>query len=291
MEIAVISGKGGTGKSSVTAAFASLGHNVVLADCDVDAANLYLLFHPDRDLEEKFTGSYKAVVDAKQCTGCGICAEHCRFDAISVYEDKAVISEVSCDGCFLCSRICPENAITMVGNDDSRLYSGRFRHGTMVYGRLAPGEENSGKLVNLVREKARGAALKNGSKAILLDGPPGIGCPVISTVTGVDKVVIVTEPTVSGLNDLERVTEVVTSFNLKPLVIINKYDLNEEMAGSIGQWCAMRGIQVAGLLPFDPAVTDAMVRQQSIVEYDPGNAISLKLISVWENLVNDENRK
>jgi len=155
MEIAIISGKGGTGKSSLSAAFATLNGNVVLADCDVDAANLFLIFNPVHEEEIIFTSGHKAIINYDLCSGCGLCISYCRFEAISDMNGKVIISEISCDGCFLCSRICPEKAISMLPNNKSRLYSGSFRNGRMVYGRLAPGEENSGKLVSLVREKAK----------------------------------------------------------------------------------------------------------------------------------------
>src|SRR4030043_581131 len=226
MEIAIISGKGGTGKSSISAAFATLNGEVVVADCDVDAANLYLLFNPTHEEEIVYIAGHKAVINYNLCTTCGICESYCRFDAISVINSKVAISGISCDGCFLCSHICPENAIKMIQNDKSRMYSGSFRNGKMVYGRLAPGEENSGKLVNMVREKAKQVSSENGLETIILDGPPGIGCPVISTITGVDKVVIVTEPTISGLHDLQRTIGIVSKFNLAAFVIINKFDLN-----------------------------------------------------------------
>ena len=170
MEIAIISGKGGTGKSSISAAFATLNDNVVLADCDVDTANLYLLFNPTHEEEVVYIAGSKAVIDYSLCTKCQACIDFCRFDAISLRNDKIVISEISCDGCVLCSRICPENAIKMVANDKSRMYSGSFRNGKMVYGRLAPGEENSGKLVNMVREKAKQVSKENGLETIILDG-------------------------------------------------------------------------------------------------------------------------
>src|SRR4030043_615537 len=225
MEIAVISGKGGTGKSSIAAAFATLNERIVIADCDVDAANLYLLFNPTHEEELVYITGHKAIINYDKCTNCGICESYCRFDAISIINNKVIISEISCDGCFLCSRICPENAIYMVQNDKSKMYSGSFRNGKMVYGRLAPGEENSGKLVNMVREKAKQVAKENNINTVILDGPPGIGCPVISTITGVDKVIIVTEPTISGLHDLQRTIGIVREFNLSAYVIINKYDL------------------------------------------------------------------
>lgn len=284
MEIAVISGKGGTGKSSISAAFATLNRSVVLADCDVDAANLYLLFNPSHEEEEVYIAGHKAVIDYNLCTGCQYCISLCRFEAISLINDKVVISEISCDGCFLCSRICPESAIRMIPNDKSRMYSGSFRNGKMVYGRLAPGEENSGKLVNMVREKAKQAAKENIIETIILDGPPGIGCPVISTITGVDKIIIVTEPTISGLHDLQRTTGIVQKFNLQPYVIINKYDLNAPMSNQIETWCETNNIKVAGKLPFDKQVVEAMVESKSIIEYDPNGDISNKIRKIWNNI-------
>jgi MinD superfamily P-loop ATPase len=285
MEIAIISGKGGTGKSSISAAFATLNGEVVLADCDVDAANLYLLFNPRHEEEEVYIAGHKAVIDYNRCTNCQTCIEYCRFEAISFSKDIVVISEISCEGCFLCSRICPENAINMVPNDKSRLYSGTFRNGKMVYGRLAPGEENSGKLVNMVRDKARQSSRENGLETIILDGPPGIGCPVISTITGVDKVVIVTEPTISGLHDLQRTVSVVRKFNLQPYVIINKYDLNSQMSKQIKEWCENNRIIMAGQLPFDPKMTKAMVQGKSITEYNANLSISRKLNKILNEIL------
>jgi MinD superfamily P-loop ATPase len=286
MEIAVVSGKGGTGKSSISAAFATIGGEVVLVDCDVDAANLYLLFNPVNEEESVFVSGHKAVIDYDLCTSCGLCMTHCRFDAISEGEGRIIISEISCDGCFLCSRICPEKAITMVANDKSMLYAGSFRNGRMVYGRLAPGEENSGKLVNVVREKAKQTAGKYGLDTIILDGPPGIGCPVISTITGVDKVVVVTEPTISGLSDMKRAIEVVQKFNIPSFVIINKYDLNKSMSRKTEEWCIGNNVNVAGMLPFDRQITEAMIEAKSIIEFNPESEISKKLITIWNRIVN-----
>jgi MinD superfamily P-loop ATPase len=289
MEIAIISGKGGTGKSSVSAAFATTGEKLVLADCDVDAANLYLLFQPVHEHVEKFTGSYKAEVDEKKCTGCGVCTNFCRFGAIRLEGDVAQVSGLSCEGCFICQKVCPEDAIFIVKNDSSRLFSGSYRNGRMVYGRLAPGEENSGKLVNLVRERARLEKKRNGYDHIILDGPPGIGCPVISTITGVNKVLIVTEPTVSGLADLARVAEVARGIGIRPLVLINKHDLNGELTEKLSDWCERKGLKIIGLLPFNQEVTTAMCQRKSIVEWDPKNPVSKKLASVWEELLIEDN--
>jgi MinD superfamily P-loop ATPase len=285
MEIAVISGKGGTGKSSISAAFATLHTEVILADCDVDAANLYLLFNPSVEEEEVYIAGNKAVIDYSRCTSCQICRDYCRFDAISLRKYKIVISEIACDGCFLCSRICPEKAIKMIPNDKSRMYSGSFRNGKMVFGRLAPGEENSGKLVNMVRSKAKKLSEENGIKVIILDGPPGIGCPVISTITGVSKVVIVTEPTISGLHDLQRTVEIVQKFNLGAYVIINKFDLNPSMSREIEIWCKHNGIIMAGKLPFDPKMVEAMVQAKSIIEYNRNLSISNEIIKTWNEIL------
>jgi MinD superfamily P-loop ATPase len=288
MEIAVISGKGGTGKSSISAAFATLNGDVVLADCDVDAANLYLLFDPFVEEEEVYIAGHKAVIDYSKCTNCKMCKDYCRFDAISLKNDKIVISEISCDGCFLCSRICPENAIRMVANDKSRMYSGSFRNGKMIYGRLAPGEENSGKLVNMVRLKAKQLSEENGMNIIILDGPPGIGCPVISTITGVSKVVIVTEPTISGLDDLKRTVGIVQKFNLLAYIIINKYDLNFSLSAQIKKWCKESNITMAGELPFDKNIVEAMVQGKSITEFNPEINISKKIKIIWNKIINQK---
>ncbi|MCU0473757.1 MAG: P-loop NTPase [Bacteroidales bacterium] len=288
MEIAIISGKGGTGKSSLSAAFATLNSEVVIADCDVDAANLYLLFNPTHEEEIDYISGHKAVINYDLCSNCGICQSYCRFDAISIINSSVVISEISCDGCFLCSRICPENAIKMVQNDKSRMYSGSFRNGKMVYGRLAPGEENSGKLVNMVREKAKQVSSENGLETIILDGPPGIGCPVISTITGVDKVVIVTEPTISGLHDMKRTVEIVQKFSLPAFVIINKYDLNSDMSYQIEDWCKQNRITIAGLLPFDKQMVEAMIMGKSITEFNPDLDISKKIKTIWNKILNQK---
>lgn len=286
MEIAIISGKGGTGKSSISAAFATIAKQTVLADCDVDAANLYLIFEPEIVEEQVYTGSKYAVVDQTKCTLCNLCISYCRFDAIHNLHDKIEISEIACDGCQLCERICPQNAISMVENNNSRLYAGLFRNGRMVYGCLAPGEENSGKLVSLVRERAKSLAVKFNHDYIIIDGPPGIGCPVISSVTGVDHAVIVTEPTITGLHDLQRIRELISGFGLKSRVIINKYDLNINMTGRIEEYCQSFDIPVAGKLPYDSVVVEAMVNCKTINEWAPESPISHELTRIWNAIVN-----
>ncbi|HPB02559.1 MAG TPA: 4Fe-4S binding protein [Bacteroidales bacterium] len=287
MEVAVISGKGGTGKSSVVASLASISKNILLADCDVDAANQYLLFQPNHSEEEVFVSGQKAEINYDVCTQCGKCIDYCEFGAISEVNGRVEISEISCDGCRLCERICPVNAISMLDNDKSRLYSGTFRYGHMVYGRLAPGEENSGRLVSLVREKAKEIAKENKYEVILYDGPPGIGCPVISTITGIDKVIIVTEPTLSGKHDLERALETVFHFRIYAMVVINKYDLNAEMTEEIKQYCATMNVPVVALLPYEPVVTEAMVNGKSYVEYAPESIVSKNTLNIWKNIQNE----
>jgi len=287
MEIAVISGKGGTGKSSISAAFATMQPNVVLADCDVDAANLYILFNPTHEKEEVFVSVYKAVIDKDVCTNCGFCIDYCRFDAIHNVDGEVLIDETACDGCKLCSRICPTEAITMVQENQSRMYSGSFRNGKMVYGRLSPGEENSGRLVDIVREEAKKVAKASGIETIIIDGPPGIGCPVISTITGVNKVVIVTEPTLSGLHDLKRTIEVCSKFKLTTMVIINKFDLNAAMAAEIETYCNSLNIEVIAKLPFDKMVVDAMVNCKSIMEFAPDSEIAVLLKDAFIKIKNN----
>lgn len=285
IEIAVISGKGGTGKSSISAAFVALQKNVILADCDVDAANQFLLFDPVNEESIVYESGHKAVIDAEKCNECGLCLAYCRFGAISQKDGRFMISHIDCDGCFLCQRICLQNAITMKVSDKSRMYSGSFRYGKMVYGRLAPGEENSGKLVNMVREKAKQLAAANHAELILIDGPPGTGCPVISTITGVERIIIITEPTLSGFEDLKRVSEIIRNTNFV-YVVINKSDLNPSVTESILSWCISKDYKVAGMIPFDTSVTEAMVQSKTINEFCSDSNVSLRIEKIWHKIIN-----
>ncbi|MDD3877613.1 MAG: ATP-binding protein [Bacteroidales bacterium] len=288
MEIAVISGKGGTGKSCFSAAFATLKHKVVLADCDVDAANLFILFNPEIIEEKIYISGQKAIINQSKCTRCGICIDYCRFDAISYKEYQVVINETSCDGCKLCTRICPSMAIDLINSDKSKMFSGNFRNGKMVYGRLAPGEENSGKLVSLVREKAREIAKANHLDTIIIDGPPGIGCSVISSLTGVNHAVIISEPSLSGLSDLKRTLEIVSKFNIKTWVIINKYDLNKDVANDIFNYCHDNNIILVGKIPFSSDIVTAMVHCQSIIEYAPYSNIALEIERIYNMIIDEQ---
>jgi MinD superfamily P-loop ATPase len=281
-EIAILSGKGGTGKTSLSAAFATLGNPVVVADCDVDAANLHLILQPENQLEEIFITGQEAVIDYHKCTNCGQCIGYCRFDAIRMAGERVIVSETACDGCKLCSRICPEKAILMKMKDKSRWYAGIYRNGHIVHARLAPGEENSGKLVNVVRDKAKKTAGEKGIETIIIDGPPGTGCPVMSSVTGADKAILVTEPTKSGFHDLKRIFELAENFNVSISVVINRFDLNLNVTLKIEEWCRLFSIPVIGRIPFDKEVVDAMVNCQSIVEWRPHSAVSHEIRHIWE---------
>jgi len=286
-EIVVLSGKGGTGKTSLSAAFATINKNTIVADCDVDAADLYLILQPENYHDSVFTTGHKAVINYDTCTNCGLCIDYCRFDAISYRSGKVTISEISCDGCKLCSRICPSLSINMIPSSKSYWYAGNYRDGKMIHARLAPGEENSGKLVNVVREQAKKTAQETGWDTIIIDGPPGTGCQVISSVTGTNKAIIVTEPTNSGFHDMKRVLEITANFKVKSFVVINKYDLNESISSKIESWCVENNIPVVGKIPFDPEIVMAMINCQSIVEWKPESETSKGIFSIYLKILND----
>ncbi len=286
-EIAILSGKGGTGKTSLSAALATINHQTVVADCDVDTANLYLILQPENYVEEKFLTGHKAVIDYSSCNQCEICIDYCRFDAIAYVNGRVTISETACDGCKLCSRVCSSQSITMVPGDKSYWYIGNYRNGKLIHARLAPGEENSGKLVNVVREQARKIAEETGWETLIIDGPPGTGCPVISTLTGVDKTIIVTEPTRSGFHDLKRIVELTNTFNIPTYIVVNKYDLNENMTDQILTWCSDAGIPVVGKIPFDPQIVEAMLQCKSIVEWAPETQAAKEIHAIYQQVVNN----
>ena len=283
-EIVILSGKGGTGKTSLSAALATIGDKKSIADCDVDAANLYLILQPENYYKEVFVTGFKAAINKNICIDCGKCISYCRFEAISNIDGSVCISETNCDGCKLCTHVCPVEAITMKPSNKSRWYIGSFRNGTMVHARLYPGEDNSGKLVNVVREAAAIEAFKLENHTVIIDGPPGIGCPAISSVTGARMAVVVTEPTRSGLHDLKRILELISNFNVPAYVIINKFDLNTNMSSQIEKRCADLGVEIAGRLPFDPVFVDAMVNCKSILEWAPESPLSKELKLIWNKV-------
>lgn len=276
-EVVVLSGKGGTGKTSFVGSFAALAKDAVLADCDVDAADLHLLLQPAQREKHEFWSGQTASIAEDRCTQCGLCQELCRFKAIKDFR----IDPISCEGCGFCSRICPTEAITMKENLAGHWFISNTRYGSLVHARLGIAQENSGKLVTLVRQQARQMAEKSGANYIISDGPPGIGCPVISSLSGANLALLVTEPTLSGIHDLERVLGVCHHFGVPALVCINKYDINEDNTHQIERYCLSQGVEVAARIPFDNTVTKAMVAGLPVVEYSR-NGVSHQIEALWE---------
>ncbi|MEM4728838.1 MAG: ATP-binding protein [Thermoplasmata archaeon] len=265
-QLTVISGKGGTGKTTLAAAFASLARGAVLADCDVDAPDLHLLLRPEILSMEEFKGTRLAEIDPAKCTGCGACRERCRFLAI---DEKFRIIAERCEGCGVCGIVCLAGAIRYVERVLGSAFISRTRFGPMAHAELEPGGEASGKLVSLVLQSARELAKREGRGLIIVDGPPGTGCPVIASLGGASLALLVTEPTPSGIHDLERVLEVCEHFNVPAMVCINKHDLNEGNTKSIERWCSERGLELAGKLPYSDAPSRAMVAEKTVVELEP----------------------
>jgi MinD superfamily P-loop ATPase len=277
----VISGKGGTGKTTITAAFASIAKNAVFADCDVDAADLHLILKPDIKKTYSFKGLKIASIDKEKCTKCNRCFENCKFDAIS--EEIDIIKE-SCEGCKVCEFVCPVDAIKMIDRDSGFSYISETRFGPMAHAMLKTAEEASGKLVTVVRENAKNLAKEKNKDLIIIDGPPGIGCPVISSITGVDLVLVVTEPTLSAIHDLERILEVSNHFKIPAVVCINKFDINLDNTKNIEEYCNNKKIEIVGKLPYNTIVTDSMVYEKTIIEYSK-NGISKEIVNIWEKVL------
>jgi MinD superfamily P-loop ATPase len=267
-EIVVISGKGGTGKTSVTAAFAHLAENTVICDLDVDAPDLHLILEPRVVREEAFHSGHEAVIDPEDCIGCGICLQMCRFGAVAAHGEKFRVDPLRCEGCKVCVSFCPQEAINFPSRHCGMSYVSETRFGPMVHAQLFPGQENSGRLVSVLKKQARRMAEERGHDQILCDGSPGIGCPVISSLSQASLAVIVTEPTPSGRHDLERVATLCEHFRIKVAVIVNKYDLNAEHEAGIEELCRTKGYVLAGRLPHDTAVTEAMVQRRAVTELD-----------------------
>jgi MinD superfamily P-loop ATPase len=279
-QIVVISGKGGTGKTVITGAFAALAKNKVMADCDVDAADLHLLLQPKIKERHDFRSGLSAVIDKKVCQQCGKCIAACRFNAIS---DGFMIDHVSCEGCAFCSHICPVQAIKMEENLAGEWFISETRFGPMVHAKLGIAQENSGKLVSLVRKQAKELAEKNNCDWVIIDGAPGIGCPVIASLSGIDCAVVVTEPTLSGLHDALRVIEVTKHFNVSSRLVINKYDLNPDMSKKIEEHCGKNGISLIGKVRFDKTVVEAMVEGKTIMEYKD-TPVKDEINEIWKKL-------
>ncbi|HOC90785.1 MAG TPA: ATP-binding protein [bacterium] len=277
-ELTIVSGKGGAGKTSVAASFAALARDKAIADCDVDAADLHLVMEPTIKHREPFSGGSKAEIDLKICSSCGLCRTLCRFDAI---DKDYKIDDFACEGCGVCADNCPEKAALLIPRQAGELFVSDTRNGPMVHARLIPGEENSGKLVSLVRSRAREIAENEKLGLVLIDGSPGIGCPVIASVTGVSLLLIVTEPTLSGLHDLDRIASLAGHFGIPSAVCVNKFDINIEMTESIEKYCAGKKLPIVGRIPYDTLVTKAQIAGVSVVEYS-GGAAALEVSRVWK---------
>jgi MinD superfamily P-loop ATPase len=280
-ELIVISGKGGTGKTSLLGAFASLAESKVLCDADVDAADLYLILEPEIKERQDFQEGHKAVIGKDRCTECGKCRELCRFHAIS---PEFEVNPIDCEGCGVCVYFCPVDAIDFPIKTCGELFISDTRVGPMVHARLGIAEDNSGKLVTLARQQARKLAKEKGLNLILTDGPPGLACPVIASITGADGVLIVTEPTLSGHHDMDRVVELANHFEIPAAVCINKYDLNRDMTETIEEYARDKGLPVVGRIPFDPSFTEAMVQKQTIMEYNASCSAAQAVQGIWERL-------
>jgi len=289
-EIIVISGKGGTGKTSLTAAFAHLAADAVICDLDVDAPDLHLILQPENEVREDFFSGHEAVIDPAACNGCGVCAEVCRFGAVTNTTAGFAVDPVKCEGCKVCVHFCQAGAIGFPERHCGEWFLSRTRFGPMVHAQLFPGAENSGRLVALLRGKARERAKQTGRALILSDGAPGIGCPVISSLSGTDFAVLVTEPTPSGLHDLERVADLCRHFKIPAGVIVNKADLNPENTNGIRRWCGEALVEFLVALPYDPAVTEAMVRRQAVTEFH-ADGVSAEIRRVWRRIVDLGNQK
>ena len=288
-ELVIISGKGGTGKTSLSASFATLAKKAILVDCDVDAADLHLLLAPKILEREEFRSGTTAEIIPERCTACGLCLEACRFDAIS---DDFVVNGFACEGCEVCSHLCPNQAILMHENVSGECYISETTYGPMVHAKLGVAEENSGKLVARVRQQAKRVAEEQEKHLILIDGPPGIGCPVISSIAGTSLVLVVTEPTLSGIHDLQRVADLTAHFQVPTWVCINKSDLNPQMTKEIKAYCASHALTLAGEIPYDLDFVKALVQRSPLVEYSQGATahIITRIWRVLERHLNDTHK-
>ncbi|MGD0645254.1 MAG: (4Fe-4S)-binding protein [Candidatus Bathyarchaeia archaeon] len=276
-QLTILSGKGGTGKTSITASFAVLAKNAVVADCDVDAPDLHMLLHPEVTKAQEFMGSKVAIIDKAKCIECCLCREKCNFGAIT---SDLEVDVIACEGCGVCRVGCSVGAIALAPRVSGKAFISKTKYGFMSHALLFPGGSNSGKLVTLVRQNAKILAEKESCGLIIIDGSPGIGCPVIASITGVDAALVVTEPTLSGIHDLERVLKLLDHFNVAPFVCINMYDVNTGNTNEILSFCKENGIEVVGTIPFSSEVTQAMVNGKTIVEYSPESSVAGEIMKM-----------
>ncbi|XPV77325.1 MAG: ATP-binding protein [Desulfovibrio sp.] len=282
-QIVVISGKGGTGKTSIVSALAGLGPEKVLADCDVDAADLHLILHPSVVEAEPFFSGNTPNLDTDKCTGCMQCMDACKFNAIKFNGETCSVLKEQCEGCAACAFVCPEDAITMKPRNCGTEYISNTRYGTMVHAALGIGEENSGKLVTSVRQKAKQQAEEQGLGFVLVDGSPGVGCPVIASLTDTDMALLVAEPTVSAVHDLKRVYELTQHFKVSAALVINKCGLNDSLEKELRGFCEMNAIPVVGSLPYTNTFTQAQIAGQTICEFDP-DGLGAKMNKMWDSI-------
>ncbi|MDD5063533.1 MAG: ATP-binding protein [Phycisphaerae bacterium] len=296
-EIVVISGKGGTGKTSIVASFAALAKNAVLADCDVDAADLHLILQPDIKQTSNFSGGKRASVITEKCVGCGRCEEVCNFNAPlfngpanEVAERTYTIDPIACEGCKVCVKFCPVDAIEFKDAVNGQWFVSDTRFGPMVHAKLGIAQENSGKLVSLIRKEAKRIAAEQDKSFVIVDGSPGIGCSVIASITGADLVLVVTEPTLSGQHDLDRVVELTGHFGIPTAICINKYDINTKIAEAIETKAGERNLDVVGKISYDTEVTRAQLVAKSVVEYSNGRPRE-QIVSLWQRILSLSHKK
>ena len=296
-QLVILSGKGGTGKTSIAASFAhlaSVNHNsskTVIVDADVDASNLGMLCKPRIEEKHIFKGGQIAIIEQSDCINCGLCEDACRFDAIippyaniDESNEQYDIDSIACEGCAACVFVCPEDAIRLEEQVAGEWYRSSSRFGPLFHANLFPTQENSGKLVTVIRQEAQSFATQHNYENIIIDGPPGIGCPVIAASTGVDYAIIVTEPTLAGIHDLNRTLETTKHFDIPTFIVVNKYDLNNDATNDIVKVCSEKNIEVVGQIPFDVKITEAMRNETPVTLYDPETPASQAIFNIWEKV-------
>ncbi|NAW69722.1 (4Fe-4S)-binding protein [Vibrio sp. V27_P1S3P104] len=284
-EIVILSGKGGTGKTSLTASFASLANKAVFADCDVDAADLHLILQPDIQTIHTFTSGHEAVIRTQDCSQCDVCTDYCRFGAIQRNEESGEyrIDPIACEGCGVCVHFCPDHCIDFPIRKCGEWYHSNTRFGPMVHAHLGIAAENSGKLVSLVRQEAKKKARQIQADVLLVDGPPGIGCPAIASITGADFLVLVTEPTLSGKHDIERVLQLAKHFSLPASIVVNKWDINPDMTAEIEGLAAAYRAHILGRIRYDKAITQAQIEEKSVIELGESD-VSKEIQIIWNQV-------